>query len=183
MIVIGATNRIDAIDPALRRPGRFDRELFFPLPAVKERLEILKIHVKKWSNPPGEDLLEVLAEKAIGYCGSDLRALCTEAVIQGLKRTYPQIYLTNKRLLLNPERVEVKKADFSRASSMLVPSSQRVTPSVGRKLATFIEPLLNSSLQQIISTTKNIFPQGTSPSLAKYTIIFIFYRKKKLYLC
>jgi len=108
VIVIGATNRIDAIDPALRRPGRFDRELFFPLPAMKERLEILKIHVSKWKNPPSDQLLEILAEKATGYCGSDLRALCTEAVLQGLRRTYPQIYMTNDRLLLDPERVEVR---------------------------------------------------------------------------
>lgn len=105
--MIGATNRIDAIDPALRRPGRFDRELFFPLPAEKERLEILKIHVSKWKNPPSEELLQLMAERTIGYCGSDLRALCTEAVIQGLRRTYPQIYMTSKRLLLDPERVEV----------------------------------------------------------------------------
>ena len=109
MIVIGATNRIDAIDPALRRPGRFDRELFFPLPAMKERFEILKIHVSKWQNQPADHLIEALAEKATGYCGSDLRALCTEAVIQGLRRTYPQIYLTSNRLLLDPKRVEVKK--------------------------------------------------------------------------
>lgn len=140
---------------------------------MKERLEILKIHVKKWANPPGEDLLEVLADRAIGYCGSDLRALCTEAVIQGLKRTYPQIYLTNKRLLLNPEKVEVKKTDFTRASSLLVPSSHRAAPCVGRRLAPFIEPLLSASLQDIITITKNIFPQGTSPSLAKYEIVFI----------
>lgn len=74
---------------------------------MKERLEILKIHVSKWKNSPPEQLLEILAEKATGYCGSDLRALCTEAVLQGLRRTYPQIYMTNNRLLLDPERVEV----------------------------------------------------------------------------
>lgn len=75
---------------------------------MKERLEILKIHVSKWKNQPSDQLLEVLAEKATGYCGSDLRALCTEAVLQGLKRTYPQIYMTDDRLLLDPERVEVR---------------------------------------------------------------------------
>lgn len=74
---------------------------------MKERLEILKIHVSKWNNPPSEKLLEILAEKTTGYCGSDLRALCTEAVLQGLRRTYPQIYMTNDRLLLDPKRVEV----------------------------------------------------------------------------
>lgn len=74
---------------------------------MKERLEILKIHVNKWENPPTEQLLEILAEKATGYCGSDLRALCTEAVLQGLRRTYPQIYMTSNRLLLDPRQVEV----------------------------------------------------------------------------
>ncbi|KAL7298439.1 hypothetical protein TKK_0008227 [Trichogramma kaykai] len=167
VIVIGATNRIDAIDPALRRPGRFDRELFFPLPSMKERLEILKIHMKKWGNPPDDQLLQVLADKSTGYCGSDLKALCTEAVIQGLKRTYPQIYLTNNRLLLNPTKVEVKKEDFEKASSLLVPASHRVTPAIGQKLLPFMEPLLEPVLQELISIVQEIFPQGMNPALAK----------------
>ncbi|KAL6257281.1 hypothetical protein P5V15_012209 [Pogonomyrmex californicus] len=167
VIVIGATNRIDAIDPALRRPGRFDRELFFPLPAMKERLEILKIHVNKWKNPPSDQLLEILAEKATGYCGSDLRALCTEAVLQGLRRTYPQIYMTNDRLLLDPERVEVKKRDFIQASSMLVPSSHRVAPCAGRKLQPFMEPLLAPPLEELLNLVKGIFPQAVNPTMAK----------------
>ncbi|XP_014219743.1 ATPase family AAA domain-containing protein 2 isoform X2 [Copidosoma floridanum] len=170
VILIGATNRIDAIDPALRRPGRFDRELFFPLPAAKERLEIMKIHVNKWSNPPADYLLESLAEKATGYCGSDLKALCTEAVIQSLKRTYPQIYKTNNRLLLSPERVEVKKLDFTRASMLLVPASHRVTSCVGRRLESFVEPLLESSLQELLSRIRKIFPQGTNHELAKLKV-------------
>ncbi|XP_076387362.1 ATPase family AAA domain-containing protein 2 isoform X4 [Megachile rotundata] len=167
VIVIGATNRIDAIDPALRRPGRFDRELFFPLPSKKERLEILKIHVSKWKNPPSDQLLETLAEKATGYCGSDLRALCTEAVLQGLRRTYPQIYMTSNRLLLDPERVEVKKRDFLQASSILVPSSQRVSPCARRKLQPFIEPLLGPLLEELLCSIKGIFPQGVNPAMAK----------------
>ncbi|KYN39328.1 ATPase family AAA domain-containing protein 2 [Trachymyrmex septentrionalis] len=167
VIVIGATNRIDAIDPALRRPGRFDRELFFPLPAMKERLEILKIHVSKWKNPPSDQLLEILAEKATGYCGSDLRALCTEAVLQGLRRTYPQIYMTNDRLLLDPERVEVKKRDFMQANAMLIPSSHRVAPCAGRKLQPFMEPLLASPLEELLNLIRGIFPQGVNPAMAK----------------
>ncbi|XP_011867387.1 PREDICTED: ATPase family AAA domain-containing protein 2-like isoform X2 [Vollenhovia emeryi] len=167
VIVIGATNRIDAIDPALRRPGRFDRELFFPLPAMKERLEILKIHVSKWKNPPSDQLLEILAEKATGYCGSDLRALCTEAVLQGLRRTYPQIYMTNDRLLLDPDRVEVKKRDFMQASSTLVPSSHRVAPCAGRKLQPFMEPLLAPPLEELLNLIRGIFPQGVIPAMAK----------------
>ncbi|XP_076748821.1 ATPase family AAA domain-containing protein 2B-like isoform X1 [Xylocopa sonorina] len=180
VIVIGATNRIDAIDPALRRPGRFDRELFFPLPAMKERLEILKIHVSKWKNPPPDQLLEVLAEKATGYCGSDLRALCTEAVLQGLRRTYPQIYMTNNRLLLDPERVEVKKRDFLQASSILVPSSQRVSPCARRKLQPFMEPLLGPLLEGLLSSIKGIFPQGVNPAMAKVKITKGMHRPRLL---
>ncbi|CAL7944328.1 unnamed protein product [Xylocopa violacea] len=180
VIVIGATNRIDAIDPALRRPGRFDRELFFPLPAMKERLEILKIHVSKWKNPPPDQLLEVLAEKATGYCGSDLRALCTEAVLQGLRRTYPQIYMTNNRLLLDPERVEVKKRDFLQASSILVPSSQRVSPCARRKLQPFMEPLLGPLLEELLSSIKGIFPQGVNPAMAKVKITKGMHRPRLL---
>ncbi|KAK3932961.1 ATPase family AAA domain-containing protein 2 [Frankliniella fusca] len=107
VIVIGATNRIDAIDPALRRPGRFDRELYFPLPACKEREEILQIHVSSWENKPDSNVLSLLAEQSSGYCGSDLRALCSESVIQALRRTYPQIYKSNKRLLLDSNKVQV----------------------------------------------------------------------------
>ncbi|KAL0128837.1 hypothetical protein PUN28_003901 [Cardiocondyla obscurior] len=180
VIVIGATNRIDAIDPALRRPGRFDRELFFPLPAMKERLEILKIHVSKWKNPPSDQLLEILAEKATGYCGSDLRALCTEAVLQGLRRTYPQIYKTNDRLLLDPERVEVKKRDFMQAGSMLVPSSHRVAPCVGRKLQPFIEPLLAPPLKELLNLIRRIFPQGINPAMAKIKSVKGTYRPRLL---
>ncbi|XP_012273036.1 ATPase family AAA domain-containing protein 2 isoform X2 [Orussus abietinus] len=180
VIVIGATNRIDAIDPALRRPGRFDRELFFPLPAMKERLEILKIHVSKWKTPPTDQLLELLAEKATGYCGSDLRALCTEAVLQGLRRTYPQIYTTSNRLLLDPARVEVKKRDFMQATSILVPSAHRVKTYVGRKLQPFMEPLLGPALEELIGTVKGTFPQGVNPAMAKIKTAKGIYRPRLL---
>ncbi|KAK0178077.1 hypothetical protein PV328_002058 [Microctonus aethiopoides] len=180
VIVIGATNRIDAIDPALRRPGRFDRELFFPLPAMKERLEILKIHVKKWKDPPSDLLLESLAEKTTGYCGSDLSALCTEAVLQGLRRTYPQIYLTSNRLLLDPERVEVKKQDFMEARSRLVPSTHRAAPSVSRKLQPFLVPLLGPALENLINAVKAVFPQGINPELAKTKIAKGLHRPRML---
>ncbi|XP_008549538.1 ATPase family AAA domain-containing protein 2 isoform X2 [Microplitis demolitor] len=183
VIVIGATNRIDAIDPALRRPGRFDRELFFPLPAMKERLEILKIHVSKWKNPPSDILLELLAEMTTGYCGSDLRALCTEAVLQGLRRTYPQIYLTSNRLLLDPQRVEVKKQDFIEAASILVPSTHRIAPTVSRKLPSFLIPLLGEALEDLINAVKVIFPQGINSTLAKVKVAKCLNHPRMLVTC
>lgn len=73
VIVIGATNRPDAIDPALRRPGRFDREFYFPLPNIDARKKILGIHTKGW-NPPLEDsFMDQLADLTKGYGGADLR--------------------------------------------------------------------------------------------------------------
>lgn len=74
---------------------------------VQERQEILRIHVSQWEQPPSPGLLSHLAEQAVGYCGSDLRALCSEAVIQGLRRRYPQIYKSSQKLLLDPNAVMV----------------------------------------------------------------------------
>lgn len=170
VIVIGATNRIDAIDPALRRPGRFDRELYFPLPARREREKILRVHVSQWSVPPSDQLLSHLAEYSAGYCGSDLRALCSEAVIQGLRRTYPQVYTTDYRLALDPEQVQVEKVDFLKAKSLLVPAAHRVHQSLGRRLPKSLEPLLRKPLDTVLGLCKETFPHGLDPSLASIKI-------------
>jgi hypothetical protein len=75
--VSGATNRVDALDAALRRPGRFDRELVFPLPSLHARASILGIHTRAWAQPPTPDLLERLAQMCVGYCGADLKVAKT----------------------------------------------------------------------------------------------------------
>ncbi|MED6114747.1 hypothetical protein PIB30_083498 [Stylosanthes scabra] len=89
VVVIGATNRPDAVDPALRRPGRFDREIYFPLPSTEDRASILSLHTKKWPKPITGSLLEWIAKKTPGYAGADLQALCTQAAINALKRNFP----------------------------------------------------------------------------------------------
>jgi SpoVK/Ycf46/Vps4 family AAA+-type ATPase len=71
--ITGATNRIDALDGALRRPGRFDRELVFPLPSLPARAAILDIHTRRWARPPTRELREQLAQMCVGYCGADLK--------------------------------------------------------------------------------------------------------------
>ncbi|KAH9625711.1 hypothetical protein KSS87_007907 [Heliosperma pusillum] len=86
VIVIGATNRPDSVDPALRRPGRFDREIYFPLPSVKDRAAILALHTRKWPKPVSGPLLEWVATKTIGFAGADLQALCAQAAVIALKR-------------------------------------------------------------------------------------------------
>ncbi|XP_074311123.1 uncharacterized protein LOC141646995 [Silene latifolia] len=86
VIVIGATNRPDSVDPALRRPGRFDREIYFPLPSVKDRAAILALHTRKWPKPVSGPLLEWVSTKTIGFAGADLQALCAQAAVIALKR-------------------------------------------------------------------------------------------------
>uniref|UniRef100_A0A0D9V3Y2 PHD-type domain-containing protein n=1 Tax=Leersia perrieri TaxID=77586 RepID=A0A0D9V3Y2_9ORYZ len=89
VIVIGATNRPDAIDPALRRPGRFDREIYFPLPTFEDRSAILSLHTKNWPSPISGAFLSVIASQTVGYAGADLQSICTQAAINALKRTCP----------------------------------------------------------------------------------------------
>ncbi|XP_057796365.1 uncharacterized protein LOC131012432 [Salvia miltiorrhiza] len=89
VIVIGATNRPDSVDPALRRPGRFDREIYFPLPSSKDREAILSLHTQKWPKPIAGSLLKWVAKKTVGFAGADLQALCTQAAIFGLRRSFP----------------------------------------------------------------------------------------------
>lgn len=89
VIVIGATNRPDSVDPALRRPGRFDREIYFPLPSLKDRESILSLHTKKWPKPIAGPLLKWVAKQTVGFAGADLQALCTQAAIFGLRRSFP----------------------------------------------------------------------------------------------
>ncbi|XP_057963893.1 uncharacterized protein LOC131155023 [Malania oleifera] len=89
VVVIGATNRPEAVDPALRRPGRFDREIYFPLPSVKDRAAILSLHTRRWPNPVTGSLLKQIARKTAGFAGADLQALCTQAAMIALKRNCP----------------------------------------------------------------------------------------------
>ena len=100
VIVIGATNRPDAIDPALRRPGRFDREILFSLPNEDARFEILKCHTSKWTpKPPTDATLRWVAKETNNCSGADLRATCNAALISSLMR-----FLQNQ-LLVNPPTI------------------------------------------------------------------------------
>lgn len=89
VVVIGATNRPDAVDPALRRPGRFDREVYFPLPSLEDRAAILELHTRKWPKPVSGTLLKWVARKTVGFAGADLQSLCTQAAVISLKRNFP----------------------------------------------------------------------------------------------
>ncbi|AWR99291.1 CDC48 family AAA ATPase [Metallosphaera hakonensis] len=125
VIVIAATNRPNAVDPALRRPGRFDREIEIPLPDKQGRLEILQIHTRNM--PLSKDVeLEKLADISHGYTGADLSALVREAAMNALRRYLPMIDISQDKIppeIL--ERMEVKMEDFMNAFKEIVPSGMR----------------------------------------------------------
>jgi SpoVK/Ycf46/Vps4 family AAA+-type ATPase len=162
VVIIGATNRVDALDGALRRPGRFDRELLFPLPGQQARSEILKIHTKKWSDPPSNETLEELSGACVGYCGADLKALCTEASLAALRRRYPQIYDSEHKLMVDPGQVKVEKADFFTAFQNITPASHRAAASPGRPLPSVVAPALLSHLQAALGQLQRVFPPAAA---------------------
>ena len=73
VVVIGATNRIDSIDPALRRPGRFDREFYFPLPDQSSRKKIIEMNTRAWVPKIDKDLVQYISQVTTGYCGADVK--------------------------------------------------------------------------------------------------------------
>lgn len=94
VVVIGATNRIEALDPALRRPGRFDREFFFGLPHCDARQRILEIHTRQWSPQPDKATLAIVARETEGFSGAQLKGLVGEAAMLAFRRACPLLYET-----------------------------------------------------------------------------------------
>ncbi|HUI23046.1 MAG TPA: CDC48 family AAA ATPase [Nitrososphaerales archaeon] len=135
VIVIAATNRPNAIDPALRRPGRFDREIEIKVPAKGGRLEILQIHTRHMPLAQNDDKhgtadkivdLEKLAAVTHGFVGADLEYLCKEAAMKTLRRNLPEIKLEEDRL--SPETLDkliVTMSDFEDALRDVMPSAMR----------------------------------------------------------
>jgi SpoVK/Ycf46/Vps4 family AAA+-type ATPase len=159
VIVIGATNRPDSVDPALRRPGRFDREFYFPLPNVEGRRAILDIHTKNWEPALKPAMKDSLAELTKGYGGADLRALCTEAALNAVQGTFPQIYSSERKLLIDPTHIKVLAKDFMISVNKMTPSSQRTVTASAAPLAKDLEPLLRKPLAQIIQRIDELLPR------------------------
>jgi len=125
VIVIGATNRIEAIDPALRRPGRFDREIRIGVPDRNGRKEILQIHTRRM--PLSEDVdLDEISDITHGFTGADLAALCREAAMNALRRFLPKIDLEKEVIPAEIlEQLKVTREDFANALRMIQPSALR----------------------------------------------------------
>ncbi|XP_025111165.1 ATPase family AAA domain-containing protein 2-like isoform X3 [Pomacea canaliculata] len=158
IVVIGATNRIDAIDPAFRRPGRFDREFRFPFPNLEDRKKILKIHTRNWKPSLRDEFISELAEKCAGYSGADIKCLVTDATQNALRRHYPQIYTTFEKLQLDVGAITLTARDFARALVNIVPAAQRTVLNPAVALEPSMRPLLQRALCTLSSALAIQFP-------------------------
>jgi len=125
VVVIAATNRVDSVDPALRRPGRFDREIEIGVPDEGGRKEILQIHTR--GMPLSDDVnLGRLAEETHGFVGADIESLTKEAAMKALRRYLPEIDLDEEDIPPSLiDRMIIKRDDFSGALSEVSPSAMR----------------------------------------------------------
>ncbi len=125
VIVIGATNRQNSLDPALRRPGRFDREISIGVPNKEGRLKVLKIHTRNMPLAKDVDLI-ALAEITYGFVGADMEALCKESAMNVIRKVLPDLKI--KEHTLPPEllaKLKVTMDDFKAALKLVRPSALR----------------------------------------------------------
>ncbi|MBM3232964.1 CDC48 family AAA ATPase [Candidatus Pacearchaeota archaeon] len=126
IVVIGATNRVNSIDPALRRPGRFDREVEISVPDKKARLNILKIHTRNM--PLAKDVnLEALAGKTHGFVGADLSALAKESAMHVLRKVLPNLRLEDDEAIPKEvlDKIIIGGEDFEGSLKIVRPSAMR----------------------------------------------------------
>ncbi len=125
VIVLGATNRPDSVDPALRRPGRFDREFEISVPNEDGRLEILEIHTR--GMPISDDIdLKDLSSELHGYTGADIKSLCREAALKSIRRYLPEIDLETEKIPSEVlQSMQIKLIDFYDAMQEVVPTAMR----------------------------------------------------------
>lgn len=157
VFVIGATNRMSDIDPALRRPGRFDKYLEFQPPSEKGRHEILSIHSSRWKKKPTYEILQEFSQETNGFSGADLAKLCLDAFDQALTR---EIAAEKKRTHifsyqdLKLTGLTVTRDDWTNALNKIKPSSTGVfgsslfTPQSNAFCADYIRPLLEENLKR-----------------------------------
>ena len=124
VVVIGATNRPDSLDPALRRPGRFDREIEIGVPDTEERKEVLEIHTRNM--PLADDVdLDKISNTTHGFVGADLESLCKEAAMRVVRRILPEIQNDEEIPKEVMEKIVVTGDDFKNAQKEIQPSALR----------------------------------------------------------
>ncbi|HWG06218.1 MAG TPA: AAA family ATPase, partial [Beijerinckiaceae bacterium] len=136
VIVVGTTNRIDAVDPAFRRPGRFDREIFIGPPDVAGRREILEIHSREMPlSDEAQAFMDEVAKRTHGFLGADLMELCRDAGLSTLRRSAGNLQDPRAAFRIPVEDLQVEREDFEQALSQTRPSALRETlisiPDVG----------------------------------------------------
>ncbi len=128
VIVIGTTNRIDAVDPAFRRPGRFDREIFIGPPDAVGRREILEIHSREMPlSDDAQDYLDEIAKRTHGFLGADLMELCRDAGLSRLRRSAGNLQDHRAAFRIPLQDMRVEREDFELALSQTRPSALRET--------------------------------------------------------
>ncbi|MCW1291788.1 MAG: AAA family ATPase, partial [Candidatus Rehaiarchaeum fermentans] len=118
VIVIAATNRIELIDPAILRAGRFDEIVFVPPPSLEERKSILRVYLSKMPVSDKENMIEMLAARTEGFVGADIEKLAKYAALIALRRNIDLVDKINN----GEEKIEVKKEDFEAALELVKPS-------------------------------------------------------------
>lgn len=133
VLVIGATNRLNSVDPALRRPGRFDLEFEIPLPNIDDRKDILSkyVHIEKkdcFDSSVSSESLAMIAEQTNGYSGADIKSLYREACMNAIRKCISWNKETGKiEITSKKEDVKVSFSDFENAKKVIVPTSLRAT--------------------------------------------------------
>ncbi|XP_037092413.1 ATPase family AAA domain-containing protein 2-like [Pollicipes pollicipes] len=153
VVVIGATNRPDALDSALRRPGRFDRELFFPPPNLEARREILRISAVDGCT----ELVTWLAERTSGFCGADIALLIREAFLSAVKEAYPAIYNTAVRVDIDPT-VKVLKRHYETALASFRPSGGRSMQEWREVVPDILKPLIDQDRCRLVEVISRRCP-------------------------
>ncbi|KAJ3038174.1 ATPase AAA domain-containing protein 2 [Rhizophlyctis rosea] len=163
VVVIGATNRPDVLDPALMRDGRFDKKLEFKPPDEKARKVILDGGTREWRIDEG--LKEEVARRCRGASGAQVQALCSEAWFNALRRTYPQLYEMGVKYVLDQaaiDAIRVTMADFELAIKKVINSTQAQLSNSGAALPSHYQPLLGNALTQateFVTRVKGIMKQ------------------------
>ena len=128
VIVIGTTNRVDAVDPAFRRPGRFDREIFIGPPDAPGRREIIEIHTREMPlTDAAQSYLDEVARRTHGFLGADLMELCRDAGLSTLRRSAGNLHDHRAAFRIPIEELKVDREDFEQALAQTRPSALRET--------------------------------------------------------
>ena len=140
-------------------------------PFFKARQKIIQINTSSWEPKLSKAFTLQLADKCVGYCGADLKALCTEAALFALRRRYPQIYQTSKKLVLDTDKIKISSVDFKNALKSITPASNRANVSPGAALPEHLKPLLGEYIDKATEIVMKIFPAGRKIQ----GILIIFY--------